>query len=99
METASRSLTRASSSGRTPTNSTADHSTAPAVTRNTVPTLVHASSNPPIAGPRKMPTLSIVLAATFAAVSSSGVRASVGTRAASAGRNAVAATPTSAAIT
>ena len=53
-----------------------------------------ASSRPPIAGPAKMPMLSIALAETLAAVSSSGVRASEGTRAAWAGRNAVAATPT-----
>ena len=58
-----------------------------------------ASSRPPIAGPAKMPMLSIALAETLAAVSSSGVRASEGTRAAWAGRNAVAATPTRAAIT
>ena len=64
------------------------------MTRNTSPGPLAASNSPPSAGPPKMPTLSIVLAATFAAVSSSGVRASDGMRAASAGRKAVAATPT-----
>ena len=64
----------------------------PAVTRKTVPAPDAASNRPPIAGPPKMPTLSIVLATTFAAVSSSGVRASAGVSAASAGRNALAAT-------
>jgi hypothetical protein len=69
-----------------------------AVTRKTHPALVAASSNPPIAGPAKLPTLSIVLRVTFAAVSSSGLRASSGRSADSAGRNAVAriaATPAS----
>ena len=58
-----------------------------------------ASSRPPIAGPPKIPMLSIALADTFAAVSSSGVRTSDGTRAACAGRNAVAAIPTRPAMT
>ena len=43
----------------------------------------------PSAGPANEPTLSIVLDETFAAVSSSGVRAIVGRSAASAGRNTV----------
>ena len=51
-----------------------------------------------MAGPAKDIRLSSVLVATFAAVSSSGVRASVGRIAASAGRNAVAVTATTAAI-
>jgi len=44
---------------------------------------------PPSAGPANAPTLSIVDDATFAAVSSSGVRASPGRIAACAGLNAV----------
>ena len=48
------------------------------LTSITVPGLQNASSAPPIAGPAKVPTLSIVLRTTFAAVSSSGVRASGG---------------------
>ena len=48
-----------------------------------------ARNTPPIAGPANMPTLEIVLSARFDAVSSSGVVASVGSNAASAGLNAV----------
>ena len=48
-----------------------------------------ATRMPPSAGPTKIPTLSIVVAVTFAAVSSSGLRARFGTSAAWAGRNAV----------
>jgi hypothetical protein len=55
----------------------------------TVPGVVTASSAPPIAGPAKVPTLSIVERTTFAAVSSSGVRARWGRSADSAGRKAV----------
>ena len=47
-----------------------------------------ATSTPPIAGPANDPTLSIVLEVALAAVSSSGVRASPGSIAASAGVNA-----------
>ena len=61
----------------------------PAVTKNTTPASLAASNRPPSAGPTKLPRLSIVLRATFAAVSSSGVRASSGSAADSAGRNAV----------
>ncbi len=61
----------------------------PPAARKTTPALVAASSAPPIAGPAKLPTLSIVLRATFAAVSSSGVLARAGRIADSAGRKAV----------
>ena len=47
------------------------------------------SSSAAIAGPTNEPTLSNVLEETFAAVSSSGVRASVGRSADSAGRKTV----------
>ena len=60
------------------------------MTRKTAPELVIASRPPPIAGPAKLPMLSIVLRVTLAADSSSGVRASSGRRDDSAGRNAVA---------
>ena len=76
------------------TTSNADQANAAPVTRKVKATLVPASTSPPAAGPRKMATLSIVLPATFAAVSSSGVRASAGTSAAWAGRNPVVATIT-----
>ena len=98
-ETASRSAASPSETGRIPEIRKADQSKREAVTTKTVPGPVAASRMPPMAGPPKMPTLSIELAATFAAVSSSGVRASVGTRAACAGRNAVAAIPTAPAMT
>ena len=49
-----------------------------------------ARSRPPIPGPMNMAALSMVTATAFAAVSSSGVRASPGTSTACAGRNAVA---------
>ena len=48
-----------------------------------------ASNSPPSAGPAKKPTLSIVLEATLAAVSSPESRASFGKSAAWAGRNGV----------
>jgi hypothetical protein len=66
--------------------SAADQTSVPAATKNTTGMLVVASSTPPSAGPRKMPTLSMVLEATLAAVSSSGLLASDGSRAAWAGR-------------
>ncbi len=50
---------------------------------------VTASNAPPSAGPASMPTLEIVLMATFADVSSSGVLASDGSNAPCAGWNAV----------
>ena len=43
------------------------------MTKIDVPALENASRQPPIAGPTKLPTLSIVLRVTLAAVSSSGV--------------------------
>ena len=76
------------------TRSSADQTIAPAVTPKTTALELTASRSPPRAGPAKMPTLSIVVAVTFAAVSSSGLRASPGTSAACAGRNAVEATET-----
>ena len=62
------------------------------------PGSVAASTAPPIAGPAKLMTLSIVLDATLAAVSSAGVRAREGRIAACAGRKAVATTETSPAM-
>ena len=56
----------------------ADQTNVRPLNANTTSGPVAASSRPPSAGPMKTPTLSTVLAATFAAVSSSGVRASVG---------------------
>ena len=56
---------------------------------NTTCALVAASTTPPRAGPRNMPTLSTVDDARLAAVSSSGVRASDGSSAAWAGRKPV----------
>ena len=73
----------------------AEHSSAAVVTTKTVPGPLATNRSPPRAGPPKMPMLSIELAATFAAVSSSGVRASEGISAAWAGRNGVAAMLTS----
>ena len=79
----------------TPLRSRTDQSISPASRMNTVPAPETESTTPPIAGPPKIPTLSIVLETTFAAVSSSGVRANAGVSAACAGRNGVAATFTS----
>ena len=65
----------------------------------TTEVLETASTSPPRAGPAQDPRLSSVLELTLAAVSSSGVLASAGRRAACAGRKAVEitdATPTSA---
>ena len=56
---------------------------------NTTCGLLTASRRPPSAGPRNVPTLSIVLEATFAAVSSAGVRTSDGSSADCAGRKTV----------
>ena len=56
---------------------------------NTAPVLATASSNPASAGPANTATLSTLLATAFAAVSSSGVRASDGVSAACAERNGV----------
>ena len=55
------------------------------VATKTVPVSVAASSSPPSAGPANAPTLSMPDEATFAAVSSSGVRARVGRSAAAPG--------------
>ncbi len=58
-------------------------------TTNTVDVPLTASTNPPMPGPRKMLALSIVPETALDAVSSSGVAASAGVRAAWAGRKAV----------
>jgi hypothetical protein len=80
-----------------PSNNTAEMPIAPAVTKRVAATPVQASNRPPTAGPAKIPMLSIAAATTFAPPSSSGVRASVGVYAASAGRKGVPVMPTSAA--
>ena len=67
----------------------ADQRNVAAVTAKTTHVVETASSTPPIAGPAQKPRLSSVLELTFAAVSSSGVRASAGSSAACAGRKAV----------
>ena len=51
-----------------------------ALTAKTVSTLENASTTPPIAGPTNVETASSVLAATFAADSSAGLRASAGSK-------------------
>ena len=68
----------ASACGRIRETMSAPQTNVPAVTRKTTPALVAARRPAPIAGPAKLPTLSIVLRVTFAAVSSSGLRASSG---------------------
>ena len=68
---------------------TADTTMSAAVMRKTLPALAVARSAPASAGPAKNATLSMPLATAFAAVSSSGVRASAGVRAACDGRNGV----------
>ena len=60
----------------------ADQTKRPAITMKTTPVEAAASRSPPSAGPRNVPTLSIVLDTAFAAVSSSGVLASDGVNAA-----------------
>ena len=55
----------------------------------TVPVPAHTSINPPRAGPRNVPTLSIVLVTTLAAVSCSGEAVSDGSSAVWAGWKAV----------
>ncbi len=59
-----------------PASISADQTNVPAVTAKTTQVLETASRTPPIAGPAQKPRLSRVLELTFAAVSSSGVRAS-----------------------
>ena len=76
----------------------ADTRMSPPVTANTAPVLNTPSRTPASAGPAKKPTLSIELVATLVAVNSFGDRAIEATRAAWAGRNGVAAIPTTAAI-
>ena len=67
----------------------ADQAYMAAVNRNPALGSHTLTIRPPMAGPANDPMLSIVLAAVFAAVSSSGVSASEGRRAARAGVNAV----------
>ena len=74
--------------------SAADQTISAADTPKTAPGPLSARTMPPSAGPPRSPTLAIVLETTFAAVSSSGVRASDGRSAASAGWNAAAAAAT-----
>jgi hypothetical protein len=59
------------------------------LTPNTTSGFVAASRMPPSAGPTKVPMLSTVEEVTLAALSSSGVRARDGSKAACAGRKAV----------
>ena len=82
-----------------PASWNADQRNVAAVTRKTTQVVETASSSPPSAGPAQKPRLSSVLELTLAAVSSSGVRASEGSRAACAGWKAVEITATSAAST
>lgn len=72
----------------------ADHSIVTAVTAKTASTPTSAISRPPAAGPTNPDTFRIVADVTFAAVSSSGVRAREGRSAACAGWKAVEATVT-----
>ena len=74
----------------TPVRRNALQANVPAVTQKTVPGPPATSRAAPSAGPANSPTLSKVLDERFAAVSSSGERASVGSSAASAGRKTVA---------
>src|SRR6266568_9051494 len=76
-------------SARIRTTFSAEKANVPAVIANTTSTLVDARKMPPSAGPAKDPTAAIVLWATLAAVSSSGVRETVGRSAACAGRKVV----------
>ena len=79
-------------SSLSPTTKAADQRNDATLIANTVVGLATANSRAANAGPAKNPTLSIVLEATFAAVSSPGSRASAGSTAACAGRNTVPAT-------
>ena len=69
-----------------PSTSAADHRNVAPFNANTSAGLLTASTRPPSAGPRNEATLSMVLEATFAAVSSAGSRARRGSSAACAGR-------------
>ena len=75
---------------RTRRSTKAEMASMAAVIANTTSGPVAASSTPANAGPAKTAMLSTVLATAFAAVSSSGVRASAGVSAACAERNGVA---------
>src|SRR5438067_13919434 len=77
-----------STAGTRPTNH-ALHANVPATTAKTSPGPPSASKSAPTDGPTKEPVLSSVLDETFAAVNSSGVRASTGSSEDSAGRNTV----------
>ena len=67
---------------------------AAAAATKTASTLANATSTPAASGPSRVPRLSIVEVAPFAAISSRAVRASDGSSAISAGRNSVEQTPT-----
>ena len=72
-------LASSAASERSGSGASADQRNVQAVTAKATPVLVAARTAPPIAGPAKAATLSTVLEVTFAAVNSSGVRASEGT--------------------
>ena len=87
---ASRSTrSRGGAAARILATKTAESRNVAAVTEKTASTLVVASRRPPSAGPAKLPTAAIVLMATLAAVSSSGLRERVGSSADWAGLNVV----------
>src|SRR5436190_3273914 len=86
---ASSSAVAAGASARMSATCSAENTNVPAVAKKTVSTFVAARRSPPIAGPAKLPIAAIVLIATFAAVSSSGVSETVGSSADCAGLNVV----------
>ena len=73
----------------------AETTRAAAAATKTASTLIKVTSSPAASGPSKVPRLSIVEVAPFAAISSRAVRARDGSSAISAGRNSVEQTPTS----
>ena len=79
----------AARSARSPMTRNADQRKLAPFAAKTTSGLETARSRPPSAGPRNVPTLSSVLDATFAAVSSDGERTSAGRSAACAGRKTV----------
>jgi len=86
-------------SGLSPNTKNPDHKYAAAVSANTSVGPLKASTTPAIAGPANIPTPEMVFSARFDAVNSSGVVASDGKSAASAGPNAVEMMDTSTAST
>src|SRR4029079_5357996 len=81
--------TRAGSYARSPKTRAADQTNASPFAAKTTDALEIARSAPPSAGPRNIPTLSSVLDAAFAAVSSPGEVTRAGSSADFAGRNTV----------